>query len=110
MSYLAQVIATAGEHNPFYSSSINYFYSCTFSFALGEAEVVDLKSKIGEAERKIAALEIEVKDYFENNYAKFTILLQENHLMIKAKDLTSEIDQLQERVNSQVKIASICTS
>lgn len=73
-------------------------------FNLGEAEVVDLKSKISEAERKIAALEVEVKDYFENNYAKFAILLQENHLMIKAKDLISEIDQLHERVNSQVRI------
>lgn len=76
-------------------------------FNLGEAEVVDLKGKISDAERKIAALEIEVKDYFENNYAKFSILLQENHLMIKAKDLISEIDQLQERVNSQVRDAFI---
>ncbi|XP_065207080.1 centromere/kinetochore protein zw10 homolog [Planococcus citri] len=80
MNFLAQVMATAGE-----------------------AEMLDLKSRIVDTEKKVSSLDTEVKKYLESNYARFAVLLQENHLMIKAKDLISEVDNLKTRITSQVK-------
>lgn len=72
------------------------------SSILGEAEIVDLKTRITDTERKVSLLDTEVKEYLENNYAKFAILLQENHLMIKAKALLTEVESLNDRVTTQV--------
>lgn len=63
---------------------------------------MDLKRKIQDTERKVTSLDDEVKEYLENNYAKFAILLEENHLMIKARDLLSEVENLQNLINTQV--------
>lgn len=69
----------------------------------GEAEVMDLKNKITETEKRVKSLDKEVKDYLETNYMKFTGLLQENHLILRAKDLATEITQLESRVNNRVR-------
>jgi cell division protein FtsL len=68
----------------------------------GEAEVMDLKYKIAETEKRLKSLDKEVKDYLESNYMKFTGLLQENHLILRAKDLVNDINQLENRINNRV--------
>ncbi|XP_065210036.1 centromere/kinetochore protein zw10 homolog [Planococcus citri] len=80
MDFLAQAMATAAE-----------------------TKMLDLKSRIIDIEKKASSLDTEVKEYLESNYAKYAVLLQENHLMIKAKDLIFEVDNLKTRITSPVK-------
>ena len=63
---------------------------------------MDLKYKITETEKRIKSLDKEVKDYLESNYMKFTGLLQENHLILRAKGLVDEINQLESRIQNRV--------
>lgn len=74
---------------------------------VGEAEVMDLKHKITETEKRIKYLDKEVKDYLESNYMKFTGLLQENHLILRAKDLATEINLLENRINNRVRYSGL---
>lgn len=76
--------------------------SANDSVLLGEAEMMDLKGRITDTEKKVVTLDSEVKEYLENHYARFAVLLQENHLMIKAKDLITEVANLRNRVTTQV--------
>lgn len=69
--------------------------------------MLDLKGRIVDTEKKVSSLDTEVKEYLESNYARFTVLLQENHLMIKAKDLISEVDNLKTRITTQVSLLAV---
>ncbi|XP_069704525.1 centromere/kinetochore protein zw10 homolog [Periplaneta americana] len=81
MSFLATVLATAGE-----------------------AEMVDLNDKIPEISHKITSMKIKLMDVMEESYIKFNILPQETlQLVDEVTTLSTEMNELLMKVETQTK-------
>jgi predicted nucleic acid-binding Zn-ribbon protein len=73
------------------------------SFVAGQVEIMDLNDKISEITQKITSLKFEVMSMMEDSYVTFNALHQETvQLDGRMKELSSDMDQLLTRVETQV--------
>ncbi|XP_015431621.1 PREDICTED: centromere/kinetochore protein zw10 homolog [Dufourea novaeangliae] len=68
-------------------------------------EKVNLNEKIGEIQKEITKLKYDVQDFMDDNYVEFTSkLTRDQHLVSKGEKLLEEMNQLQKRIDDQVKL------
>jgi hypothetical protein len=64
---------------------------------------MDLSDKISEITQKISSFQFEVMSIMKDSYVKFNMLHQETlHLDGRVKELSSEINELSTRIETQV--------
>lgn len=73
------------------------------SFVAGQVEILDLNDKVSDITQKIASLKFEVMSMMEDSYVTFNVLHQETiQLDGRVKELSSEMNQILTRVETQV--------
>ncbi|XP_071865112.1 zeste-white 10 kinetochore protein [Bombus fervidus] len=71
----------------------------------GKLEKVNLHEKISEIQKEITKLKYDVKDFMDDNYVEFTSkLTKDQHLVSKGEKLLEEMNALQKKIDTQVKI------
>ncbi|KOC70027.1 Centromere/kinetochore protein zw10 like protein [Habropoda laboriosa] len=71
----------------------------------GKIEKNNLSEKIAEIQKEITKLKYDVKDFMDDNYVEFTAkLTRDQHLVSKGEKLLDEMNELQKRIDHQVKM------
>ncbi|XP_031844991.1 zeste-white 10 kinetochore protein [Nomia melanderi] len=71
----------------------------------GKLDKVNLNEKISEIQKEITKLKYDVQDFMDDNYVEFTSkLTRDQHLVSKGEKLLEEMNELQKRIDDQVKI------
>ncbi|XP_078037414.1 zeste-white 10 kinetochore protein [Augochlora pura] len=71
----------------------------------GKLETINLNEKINEIKTEVTKLKDSVQDFMDENYVEFTSkLTRDKHLVLKGETLLEEFNELQKRIDDQVKI------
>ncbi|KAK2577429.1 hypothetical protein KPH14_003536 [Odynerus spinipes] len=71
----------------------------------GKVEKLNLRDKISEIQEEITQLKYNVRDFMNDNYIEFCSKLTEDQRLVnKAEVLTKEMNDLQKRIDDQIKI------
>ncbi|XP_033336792.1 zeste-white 10 kinetochore protein [Megalopta genalis] len=71
----------------------------------GKLETMNLNEKITEIQKEVTKLKYSVQDFMNDNYVEFTSkLTRDQHLVLKGETLLEEFNELQKRIDDQVKI------
>ncbi|CAK9795229.1 Centromere/kinetochore protein zw10 homolog [Anthophora quadrimaculata] len=77
----------------------------------GKVEKNNLNEKIAEIQKEITKLKYDVKDFMVDNYVEFSAkLTRDQHLVSKGEKLLDEMNELQKRIDHQVKIELSCST
>ncbi|XP_047364969.1 centromere/kinetochore protein zw10 homolog [Vespa velutina] len=71
----------------------------------GQVEKLNLREKISQIQEDIVKLKYDVKDFLDDNYIEFSSKLTKNQRLVsKAEILTKEMNDLQKRIDDQIKV------
>ncbi|XP_076655809.1 zeste-white 10 kinetochore protein [Halictus rubicundus] len=71
----------------------------------GKLETMNLNEKIAEIQKEMTKLKYDVQSFMDDNYLEFTSkLTKDQHLVSKGEKLLEELNELQKRIDDQVKI------
>ncbi|CAL7934411.1 unnamed protein product [Xylocopa violacea] len=71
----------------------------------GKLEKSNLHEKIAKIQKEITKLKYDVKDFMDDNYVEFTTkLTRDQYLVSKGENVLKEMNELQSRIDEQVKI------
>ncbi|KAG7213241.1 hypothetical protein KM043_002542 [Ampulex compressa] len=71
----------------------------------GKLEKLNLDEKVSEIQKEISKLKNDVQNFMNDNHVDFTAkLTRDQHLLVKAENMLTQMNDLQMRIDSQVKI------
>lgn len=74
----------------------------------GKLEKINLHEKISEIQKEITKLKYDVKDFMDDNYVEFTSkLTKDQYLVSKGEKLLEEMDALQKKIDTQVRLINV---